>query len=193
MLPCGIQSDVGLAIESVRLGGGRRRRRSRRHRNLARFRPMTQHHQHLPFGTELDDHVRAFVHGPDVVLLIDAHRVRERETVEPFADLLDEFAGLVEFEQARVVAAGVDENVALGIGGDADRFAEIQAGRQLQKIRHGFVRHLRHVLSFGFGALLGAGQGLGEKSLRGQRCHGRQANPLASIHCGASRIRHGRD
>ena len=39
--------------------------------------------------------------------------MREREAVQPAPDLFDEFARLVELEQPRVVAAGVDEDVTL--------------------------------------------------------------------------------
>ena len=88
MLPCGIPGDVGRAIEGVRLGRRRRDAETGRHRHaFDRFRPAAQHHHHAPFGVELDDHVGAFVHGPDVVLRIDAHGVREREAVQSFADL----------------------------------------------------------------------------------------------------------
>ena len=44
------------------------------------FRPAAQHHHHAAFGIELDDHVDAFVDGPDIVLRIDAHRVGERRS-----------------------------------------------------------------------------------------------------------------
>ena len=44
-------------------------------------RPAAQHHQHLAFGAELRDHVGALVDGPDVVVLIDAHRMGEFEAV----------------------------------------------------------------------------------------------------------------
>jgi hypothetical protein len=47
------------------------------------------------------------------------------------ADFLDEVAGLIEFEQARIGAAVIHENVTLGIGGHRDRFAQILAGGHL--------------------------------------------------------------
>ena len=50
---------------------------------------------------ELDDHVRALVDGPDVVVAIDAHRVRERPGVEALADLAHELAVRAELEQLR--------------------------------------------------------------------------------------------
>ena len=51
-----------------------------------------EHHRHPALGIELDDHVRAFVRGPDVVLLVDPHRVRERPGVQVVADLANVFA-----------------------------------------------------------------------------------------------------
>ena len=88
MSPCGIPGHVGRAIEGVLARRAAARRRSRSHRHAVdRFRPVAQHHHHPSFGIELDDHVGAFVDGPDVVLRIDADRVGERETVQPFADL----------------------------------------------------------------------------------------------------------
>ena len=54
-----------------------------------------------PFRAELDDHVRAFVDRPDVVLRVDADAVRHLEAVETLADLADELAVLVELEEAR--------------------------------------------------------------------------------------------
>ncbi len=104
------------------------RARGRRGQRVRRFRPPAQRHHHAAFGVELDDHVRAFVHGPDVVLRIDAHRVREHEAVQALADFADEGALLIEFEQARPLAARVDEDVSLGVGGDADAFAEVEVG-----------------------------------------------------------------
>ena len=49
-------------------------------------------HHDAAFGIELDDHVGAFVDGPDIVLGVDAHGVSEDEAVEAFADLADEGA-----------------------------------------------------------------------------------------------------
>ena len=54
-----------------------------------------------PCGIELDDHVRALVGDPDVVVLVDAHGVRERPGVEVLADLAHELAVCVELEQLR--------------------------------------------------------------------------------------------
>src|SRR6185295_10076337 len=45
---------------------------------LGGFLAAAEDPEHAPGRIELDDHVRAFVDGPDVVVLVDAHRVRER-------------------------------------------------------------------------------------------------------------------
>src|SRR5882672_7961982 len=99
-----IEADIARAAEDVLL---RRRIRTRRryHGAIDRRWPAADHHQHLALRAELGDEIRAFVHRPDVVVLVDADRVREFEAVIALADFLDELAGLVEFEQARRVAA----------------------------------------------------------------------------------------
>ena len=66
-------------------------------------RPSTM--RHFPPATELDDHVRAFVGRPDVAVLVDAHRVSERETVEILADLANERAVGPELEELRAPPA----------------------------------------------------------------------------------------
>ena len=88
-------------------------------------RPAAQHHQELALGAELRDGVRALVDRPDVVLRVDADRVRELKAVIALADFLDEVAVLVELPQPRGGAAVIDEDMALGIGRDADGFAEM--------------------------------------------------------------------
>src|SRR6185295_5724744 len=113
-------------------------------------------HRHVAFGVELDDHVRALVDGPDVVVLVHAHRVRERPRVEALADLADELAVLVELEELarraavrrahRAVGARVDEDVALRVDRDAGVLAEVQVRRQLEEVGDGVERNLRHRL-----------------------------------------------
>ena len=145
MLPCASHADVGRAREQVALG--RRRIALRRlDRAFDRLGTAAQHHHDPPFGVELDDHVRPLVHDPDVVVLVDAHLVRELEAVDALAPFLDEGAVRVELEQARVVAAGVDEDVPLRIGRDAHALAEIHVGRHLQEVRDRLKRDLRDVL-----------------------------------------------
>ena len=72
-------------------------------------------------------------------------RVRERPGVEALADLADELAVRTELEQLRrgrrigravgAVRAREDEDVALGIDGDAGHLAEIHARGKLEEIR----------------------------------------------------------
>ena len=78
---------------------------------LERIRTLAEDHQQLPVGAELLDHVRALVDGPDVVVLVHAYGVREREAVAADAELLHERAVLVEFEQPRFSAAHVHEHM----------------------------------------------------------------------------------
>jgi hypothetical protein len=121
------------------------------------FRLAAEHHHHLAVVlVELDDHVRALVGGPDVVVPVDAHGVRERPCVKVLADLTDEVALRRELQELRGgiavgragagAAARVDEDVALRIDGDAGRLAEMHVRRHLQDVRRGFVGDLRHVL-----------------------------------------------
>ena len=142
MLPCGSQpTSVGRQRMYFCAGGfGPAGTRPGRRRPAA----AADHHQHLALRAELGDQVGALVHRPDVVVLVDADRVREFEAVVALADFLDEGAVVVEFEQARRVAAVIDEDVALRVGGDGDRFAQILPGRQLEEVRHGRERDVRH-------------------------------------------------
>ncbi len=135
-----IPRDVGGTVEAVRLG--RRRLRLHRRRLDARHRlgPAAHGHHHPAFRAELDDHVRAFVHRPDVVLRVHAHGVRHLEAVEALADLADEGALLIELEQPRVAAAREDEDVALRVARHADALAEVEVRRQLQEVRHRLER-----------------------------------------------------
>jgi hypothetical protein len=67
----------------------------------------------VPLRIELYDDVRALVHAPDVVVLVDADDVREVEAVEVLANFAQELAALIELEQLRVTAAMIDEDVSL--------------------------------------------------------------------------------
>ena len=95
----------------------------------------SEHHHDVALGIELDHHVGALVGDPDVVVLVDAHGVRERPGVEVVADLANIFAVRAEFQKLRGagrvgrsggVAARENEDVSLGIDGHAGDFAEIQ-------------------------------------------------------------------
>ena len=177
MLPCGSKPTSRRAAEDVLL---RRRIRTRRDDGaIDGRRPAADHHQHLALRAELGDQVGAFVHRPDVVVLVDADRVREFEAVIALADFLDEGAVLVEFEQARRVAAVIDEDVALRVGGDGDRFAQILSGRKLEEIRDGGEGDFRHARDR---RLLLGRRGTGQEQDRGARgekmsCHGREPIP----------------
>ena len=159
-VPCGVPGDVGgtarRCTARARCGGGTPSTASGRRPSTIRTRPS---------GLNLMTMFDAFVHGPDVVLRVDAHRVREREAVEALADLAQVVALGVELEEARGLAARVDEDVSLGIGGDADAFAQVEVGRQLQEIRRRVERDLRNVLCFGAGVELRRRQ-----ALRGRLC-----------------------
>jgi hypothetical protein len=90
---------------------------------LERIGTLAEHHPDLSFRAELRDHVRALVHRPYVVVLVDAHGVGERHAVAARAELLHEVAALVELEQPRLTAPGVHEHVAFRVGRDPDAFA----------------------------------------------------------------------
>ena len=64
-----------------------------------RFRLAAEDHLHHRIRVELDDHVRPFVHHPDVVVLVDAHRVGKRRRVVARPPQLDELQVFVELEQ----------------------------------------------------------------------------------------------
>jgi hypothetical protein len=136
---------------------------------VGRLRPAAHGHHNAALGIEFDDHVGAFVDGPDVVPRVDSDGVSEHESVEAFADLADEGPGLVELEEARPLAPCEDEDVSLRIAGDADAFAGVQVGGKLQKVGHGFEGNLGYVLSFGAGSersgrqVPTAGWGLGKR------------------------------
>ena len=87
--------------------------------------------RNLPSGLNF---VTVFVPSSTVQILscIDADGVREFEAVITLSDFLDEVAVLIELPQPRVVAAEKDEDMAFGIRGDADSFAESFAGGYLQ-------------------------------------------------------------
>src|SRR6266851_4488289 len=85
----------------------------------------------------------AFVGDPNVVVLVDFHGVSEGPGVEVVAYFAEKFSVGSEFEELRgacsigragAVAAGEDEDVPLGIHGDARGFAKVEIGRKFQKV-----------------------------------------------------------
>ena len=115
-------------------------------RNALRFRLASEKHCDASFGIELHDHVAHLVDDPDIVVRVDAHLGGEHESVDVFADFPHVLARAIELEHpraavrerphgadgdGRMAGACIDEDVALGIGGDARDFAEIEAGGQL--------------------------------------------------------------
>ena len=96
-----------------------------------------EHHHDPAVGIELDDHVRALVDGPDVVVGVDADGVGEGPRVKIAPNLAHELALGVEFQQLRRgraicrsarASAGEHEHMAFGIDSDPSRFAEVQVG-----------------------------------------------------------------
>ncbi len=51
-----------------------------------------ENHDDAAFGVEFDDHVRAFVGDPDVVVLVDLDGVGEGPSVKMMADFAQEFS-----------------------------------------------------------------------------------------------------
>ena len=114
-----------------------------------------EHHHHAALGIELDDHVRAFIDGPEVVLRVDSDRVREGPGVQVVADFAHELAILIELKDLRGggsvrraggVATREHVNLALGIHGDPGGFTKVQIVGQLEEIRIGVERDFGHGL-----------------------------------------------
>src|ERR1700745_3802599 len=91
-------------------------------------------HHHAAGGIEFDDHVGAFIGGPDVVLRIDFHSVGEGPGIKVVADFADETAVGAELQKlgggsaVRLpggIAARKDGYVSLGIDGSARRYSQI--------------------------------------------------------------------
>jgi hypothetical protein len=68
---------------------------------VRRFQPAAKNPHDAAGRVELDDHVGAFVDGPNIVVLVDAHRVSEGPAVEALANFAEEFSVGPEFEQLR--------------------------------------------------------------------------------------------
>ena len=153
----GVPGDVGRLAELAVDGRPRRRHARPRLGLVRRFLLAAEHHRHVPFGVDADDHVRALVDGPEVVVLVEADGVRVRPGVEALADLAEELAGLVEEQDLRrggavgraagAVRAREDGDVALRVDGDARDLAEVHVGGQLQEVDVGVEREFREPAS----------------------------------------------
>src|SRR5579871_6498651 len=64
-----------------------------------------EYHYYTTFGIELDDHVRPFVHRPEIIVLIESDGVGEGPGVEVVADLANEFPIRGELENLRGAGA----------------------------------------------------------------------------------------
>ena len=169
----------------------------------------SEHHLDPALGIELDHHVRALVGDPDIVVGVDLHCVRERPGIKVVADLPQIIAVGVKLEELRrrraVGRAGrgasmQHEDVVLRIERDAGNLAQIEIGRQMQKIRNGFIRNGRDVLGEGKTWARDAdsgGAGKGKKLATGPRRARTFAATRASLpglvaHCVLSHRRHRR-
>ena len=80
---------------------------------------------------------------------IDAHAMTEHVAVGVLANLPHEVALRVELEIARLLRAGVDEDVPLGVSGHSDAFAHVHVGRQLHEVLHDFVLDVGRIYGLG--------------------------------------------
>src|ERR1700720_67603 len=99
------------------------------------FHLASEYHCDLALRIEPDDHVRALVRGPNVIVLVDSDRVREGPRVKIVSNLMNEFSVGSKLQQlrgargiggARGIATREDEDMPLGIYRHAGNFAEIQ-------------------------------------------------------------------
>ena len=149
MLPAASQPTSVGRLNTYGSAGGAGVARRRGRQPFDGLGPAAEHHHDAALGVELDDHVRPLVHGPDVVLRIDAHRVRELEAVEALRRSRGRSCRSRRTRTGGCRRCACRRRCALGIGRDADALAEVEVRRHLQEIRHRFVRDLRHVLGLG--------------------------------------------
>jgi hypothetical protein len=131
-------------------------------------------HDDASGGIEFDDHVRAFVGDPDVVVPVDTDGVSVGPGVEIAADLaevgavggeLEELGGGGSVGWAGGVAAGEDEDVAPGVDGYAGGFAEIEVGREFEEVGDGVEG------DFGDGLAVSEGYGQAQRKDKGKAFH----------------------
>src|SRR5207302_8629009 len=80
-----------------RTAGRRSRRRRCRDGNCLRL--SAHGHDDVTIGIELDDHVRALIHNPDVILRIHTDRMGKNEPIQTLADLTDILPRLIELKE----------------------------------------------------------------------------------------------
>src|SRR5262249_16432105 len=85
------------------------------------------------------------------------------EAVQVLADLTEELAVLVEFEELRANTALVNENLAFGVDPDSRSLAKVHTCRQVERVR---------VLEADLGRALGEKAGRGGKQKRNAAWHG---------------------
>ena len=172
----GVPRDVGDLTEHA--VDGRKRRLDVLERLgtfVGGFLLAAENHEDAAFRVELDDHVGAFVGGPNVVFPIDLDGVGEGPGVEMVAHLAEEFSVGRELEELRSaraigrtggIAAREDEDVALRIDGHTGGFTEMQVGRRLQEVGDR--------LETDFGRLLGEKRSGHDKEQEKRAFHGTQ-------------------
>ena len=117
-------------------------------------------HRDVAGGVELGDRVGPLVDDPQVVVVVEPHRVPVPQPVDASADLAHEVALVVELEQVRGGVAversggggaGVvqQDDVALRVLGHRQGLAEVHGRRVLQEVGHRHEGDLRRVLRLG--------------------------------------------
>ena len=116
----------------------------------------------LALRIELHHHARHLIDDPDVVLRINAHLLRNEETIRILADLTNVLAAFVELEKprssmeerprradgdTRMASARVNKNISPGIRRHATHFTKMNVGRGFQQIAVRIECDIRHRLS----------------------------------------------
>src|SRR5262249_25609562 len=134
-IACRVPRHVSRPVEKA--GPCRRSRRARPGlfgAALDQFPFPAQYHQHLALGVELDDHVRALVHAPDVVVFVHPDHMGEVKSVQILSDLSQKLAIAVKFEQPSMPAPGEHKDMSFGVERDTCHLAEVEIRRQLEQV-----------------------------------------------------------
>ena len=119
---------------------------------VGRFLPPAEHHHRMAFLVELDHHVGAFVHDPEIVVSVDTDAVRVAEPVEVLPPLAQIASVLVELEdlggdgakeRPADVRARRHEHVTSGIDGHRSHLAQVHLEGVLEEVRHRFEGDFR--------------------------------------------------